>query len=240
MLNRLLLFLCLFISGCAVRPDFRTYIADSPQQAFQALEERYASLESFKTDVVLRLSGEMGAVDLKGRIDFDRVEGWKIVLRGPLGVRVVSIKSVQDGFQINSRDGQVLMLKPGESLEIPEFNITISDITAIATLIVPTVKLDIQHHWVIKDAEIANPGHLSLVEQASGSNDSLFISLDYNPVLPRTDEYWSSGNQKYKRQFFYDRKSGMHPAEIELAVDNFTLNIRFESLHMVFDKANNN
>ena len=232
-LGSFLILVILLLVGCTRHPRFETIETNTLQEAFDGISNLSHSIKYFAAKPEFQLSGGFGKIRLKGDIEYSTTDGWNINLNGPLGIEMAHISTSEDSIRIKTHyNGAVFEKRINEELDFSELGLELPDISVITNMLLPVLTLQDDENWEIAGGTPGQPGSLLLVRGADASNDSLSITLDYNPLRVRSYQFRYDSQESITRSFEYGINKRSLPIRSVITAGDFMLEITYYSMEL--------
>ncbi len=216
------------LSGCASTFLIGKSEPQNVGEVFRQLVNYSADIEKFTLNARFEICpASNDTFRTAGSVKYTRPESWKIVIDGPLGMKMaiielegddysVTIPGLGQSFSGDIRDSEALQV---QNVALPRFDI-------LPTILMPMPFIESPGNWKVDKGSSFSDGLLVLTD--AQDNGKMTIQFAHNPFRVISEEHWENGKQLYSRTFSYDGKSTIQEM-ISVNVDDIVLNIEVRS-----------
>jgi len=224
--------LILFI-GCATVVEFQTFHANTPDEALRELLRQRESITAFKASCVFEVSLPDKNFSINGEVLYTIQEGWHIEFQGPLGLKIAVIEADSINFSIhNTFTGRTETGRLDETLELPNFNLTIPRVDILIGVLLPVLDIYQIEEWYIKSADFSSDSRMILIRSVGVEREEMMLDLELSPLKVNSEERIRNDQILYSRYFNYSDNSSILPTGITVRAGDITFNIKYSSLKL--------
>ena len=221
------------LSGCAVRPRFKTVSVRTAKQALTELVNRSESVKKFTANTDCNITGSFGTFKFRTKLRYSDDEGWLVKMTGPLGINLAIIESVGDDFHIEvPYNSSEITIDGSEPIEIPDIEMTLPNMNFLTRFLLPVTLIDNTDEWYVVYEELSSPCVVGLRHLSDEDADSLALTLDLSPLRLHSEELWQEGELQIKRNFKYKSVRDNVPKVLEIFATDVMFEVSFNSVQI--------